>query len=371
MATLIANNNEAAVSRINLRPGINTLGRAEGNHHVIPHSSVSSRHCEIVVGDGTISVRDLGSTNGTFVDDKPIREANLTHGQRLKLGSTEFVVEASEVMAVPKPGALRVNIPPSASATGTDPPLLATGKTAAEAIASVMPLLDDEPSFYRQLPGAFLYPFNKRGMLLLSMGAIFFLILELALRFALLFKILIAVFTYGYLFAYMQRIISASAQGEDNVPDFPDVTEFWSDIILPFLLFAGTFAVAFAPPIAMAVLTRESEWFWLAMAPTIVICALYFPMALLAVAVTDNFLALSPHVVLPSIARVFVPYLVAWLILAVLVGIRFGGEWAMELVPVPFLPAVLMGFISLYLLVVEMRVLGLLFRTYRGRLGWL
>jgi hypothetical protein len=40
-------------------------------------------------------------------------------------------------------------------------------------------------------------------------------------------------------------------------------------------------------------------------------------------------------------------------------------------VPVPFVPAVVMGFISLYLLVVEMRVLGLLFRTYRGRLGWL
>ena len=99
MATLVANNGETAVSRIELQPGINTVGRAEGNHHVIPHDSVSSRHCEIVVSDGTISVRDLGSTNGTFVDDHRIQHANVAHGQCLKVGSAEFVVEAPEVPA--------------------------------------------------------------------------------------------------------------------------------------------------------------------------------------------------------------------------------------------------------------------------------
>ena len=87
MATLVANNNEAAISRTHLQPGINTVGRAPGNHHVIPHHSVSSRHCEIVVGDGPIAVRDLGSTNGTFLDDRPIQEAQSVYGQRLKFGS--------------------------------------------------------------------------------------------------------------------------------------------------------------------------------------------------------------------------------------------------------------------------------------------
>ena len=41
------------------------------------------------------------------------------------------------------------------------------------------------------------------------------------------------------------------------------------------------------------------------------------------------------------------------------------------LADIPFLPSVLMGFVSLYLLVVMMRVLGLLFRCHRARLGWL
>src|SRR6185503_2399087 len=102
-------------------------------------------------------------------------------------------------------------------------------------------------------PRAFAYPVNKHGLLRLAIGAIFFLIVEAAARFAFIFKITIFVFTYGYLFAYMQRIVSSSAQGEDDVPDFPDVTEFWSDIFLPFFLFTGTFVISFAPAIVVAI----------------------------------------------------------------------------------------------------------------------
>jgi hypothetical protein len=379
MATLVANNAEAPMSRIELQPGINLLGRAEGNHHIIRHSSVSSRHCEIVIHDGAINVRDLGSTNGTFIDDEPVQQASLAHGQRLRMGGVEFVVEAPEILTAPNGGRLRVTVPKTVSTTETAE-ALPTAHTAAAAIAAITPVMYEEPSFYRQIPGAFAYPFNKRGMFLLALGAGFFLIIALAGRAALFFRlsfiglllqILIFVFTYGYLFAYMQRIISTSAHGEDDVPDFPDITEFWSDILLPFFLFAGTLVVTFAPPIAVAIFMHDSQMFWYAMGITIVLCALYFPMALLAVAVTDNFLALSPHVVIPSIVRVLGPYLVAWLVLAMLAITGAGIKWAMGFVSVPILPAVVVEFVSLYLLFVEMRILGLMFRARRAELGWL
>jgi pSer/pThr/pTyr-binding forkhead associated (FHA) protein len=48
------------------------LGRREGNDQVLPDHRVSGQHCEIVVVPGPgnhLEVRDLGSTNGTFVDD--------------------------------------------------------------------------------------------------------------------------------------------------------------------------------------------------------------------------------------------------------------------------------------------------------------
>jgi hypothetical protein len=369
MATLVANNAEVPVSRVLLRAGMNTLGRAEGNHHVIPHASVSSRHCEMILTEGLILVRDLGSTNGTFVDGKQIAQAPLADGQRLRLGNVEYLVEAPEFAAAGS-GPLRVNISKNVNTVETaNAPAIAP--TAREVIAAMKPEVYEEPSFYRSLPRMLTYPFNKRGMALLAMGAIFFLIMNVAARFAFLFWIAIVVFTNGYLFAYMQRIVSSSAQGEDDVPDFPDVTEFWSDIVLPFLLFTGTFVVSFAPAIVVAVWMRESEMMWPAIIATVGLGILYFPMALLAVAVTDNFLALSPHVVVPSIALVLFPYLLACVVLGILVALRFALAYSLSFLPLPLVPSIIDGFVSLYLLVVEMRILGLLFRSYRGRLGWL
>src|SRR5689334_524756 len=114
MATLVANNAETAISRLTLQPGINTLGRSESNHHPIPHSSVSSRHCEIIINDRTALVRDLGSTNGTFIDDERVQQGALLSGQRLRLGNVEFVLDAPELTAV-NAGPLRVSLPrPSA-----------------------------------------------------------------------------------------------------------------------------------------------------------------------------------------------------------------------------------------------------------------
>ena len=48
-----------------------------------------------------------------------------------------------------------------------------------------------------------------------------------------------------------------------------------------------------------------------------------------------------------------------------------GAGFGLELVDIPVLPNVVLGFVSLYVLMVEMRVLGLMFRSYRERLGWL
>jgi len=241
-ATLIANNSETPVSRIHLQPGINTVGRAEGNHHVVSHASVSSRHCEIVVTDSAIAVRDLGSTNGTFVDDQPLQQGSVAHRQRLKLGNVEFVLEAPDVQAAPRPSPVRVAVAKPVPGAGAE--RLAAGPTAADAITALTPEVYEEPSFYRQIPGTFAYPFKRNGIILLVLGTILFTILDFLGGFKMLgrggiFSLLVSVISTGYLFAYMQKIIAHSAQGEDEMPDFPDFTDWWSDIILPFLLLPG------------------------------------------------------------------------------------------------------------------------------------
>jgi hypothetical protein len=370
MATLVANNRETTVGRIHLQRGINTIGRAEGNHHVIPHASVSSRHCEIIVHDAAIAVRDLGSTNGTFVDDKPLQQGNVAHGQRLKLGSVEFVVEAPEIAPAPRTGPMRVAVSRTAAVPVAETP--AAGRTAADAIAAITPVLKEEPSFYRQIPATFVYPFNKSGSIMLIIGSILFVVLDFLGSFSFYLQIV----GIGYLFAFMQKIISHSAQGEDELPPWPELTDFVSDILLPSLMLAGVFVVSLAPGLLLLFFGRDNPMLAVLAIPVFVIGALYLPMALLAVAVSDNFLALSPHIVLPSMIKVFLPYAVTFIVLAVLSGVRIGAGIGEALVPIQEVPwkiaaTLMMGFVSLYVLTVQMRILGLLFRAYRDRLGWL
>lgn len=54
---------------------------------------ISKRHCAVLFGDGKASVRDFDSTNGTFVNDVPVKgEANLKHNDILKVGPLTFRV---------------------------------------------------------------------------------------------------------------------------------------------------------------------------------------------------------------------------------------------------------------------------------------
>jgi len=82
---------------IDLKPGVNRLGRSDEVDFPIAHPTVSSLHCELVLGDGVVLLRDLESTNGTFVNDKPVREAQLSVGQVVRLGDVELLVESTEV----------------------------------------------------------------------------------------------------------------------------------------------------------------------------------------------------------------------------------------------------------------------------------
>jgi transcriptional regulator with GAF, ATPase, and Fis domain len=49
---------------------------------------MSRRHCEVETGDGAFILRDLGSSNGTFVNGIPVRERALQHGDRIRIGDS-------------------------------------------------------------------------------------------------------------------------------------------------------------------------------------------------------------------------------------------------------------------------------------------
>jgi pSer/pThr/pTyr-binding forkhead associated (FHA) protein len=90
-----------------LAPGLNRIGRNPTNEFRVADASISSFHCEISLApDNTVYVRDLASTNGTYIDGVQAVDGELRPGQILRLGTVEFTlarVTVAEPARVPEP----------------------------------------------------------------------------------------------------------------------------------------------------------------------------------------------------------------------------------------------------------------------------
>ena len=75
-----------------LSTGTFVLGRSSTCHFVVKDDTVSRRHGEIIVADGCLSVRDLDSRNGTYVDERRVEKSIVQNGQRLRFGSVPFLL---------------------------------------------------------------------------------------------------------------------------------------------------------------------------------------------------------------------------------------------------------------------------------------
>jgi predicted component of type VI protein secretion system len=94
---------------------------------------ISKRHCAILVKGGKVFLRDFGSTNGTFVNDEPVKtQRQLKHDDILKIGPLLFRVQMEATAPVDKPTPPPQG-KPAAEATGDD-----------ESIAAMLLSLQDE-----------------------------------------------------------------------------------------------------------------------------------------------------------------------------------------------------------------------------------
>ena len=97
------------------------VGRAATAGLVVPDSSVSRQHARLFQRDGRWWAEDLGATNGTLLNDKPLTTATvLAPGDRLKLGGTtlQLVPAATTTLPSPQPPAPASPLPARVPATG-------------------------------------------------------------------------------------------------------------------------------------------------------------------------------------------------------------------------------------------------------------
>jgi pSer/pThr/pTyr-binding forkhead associated (FHA) protein len=80
-----------------------TVGRVSDNTFEIPEASVSSHHAEIILQGNDVLIKDLNSTNGTFINGNQVTEAVLKPGQILRLGTIEMRLETNDGTPPPPP----------------------------------------------------------------------------------------------------------------------------------------------------------------------------------------------------------------------------------------------------------------------------
>jgi hypothetical protein len=124
MAKLVVLTQSMAGRSCELAAERTTIGRVEDNAFQIAEPSVSNRHCEILLRGSDVVVKDLNSTNGTFINgEKVADEAILKPGQTLRLGNIDLRLEVPGAPAAPAAPAA----PPPPSSPKKEPARAATG----------------------------------------------------------------------------------------------------------------------------------------------------------------------------------------------------------------------------------------------------
>jgi pSer/pThr/pTyr-binding forkhead associated (FHA) protein len=92
-----------------------SIGRGPDNAIVINNPSVSARHAQLQLAGETYRLKDLGSTNGTHVNGKPVTETLLSFDDRIRFGATEARYEGDKSGSRPLPQPEEITARPAES----------------------------------------------------------------------------------------------------------------------------------------------------------------------------------------------------------------------------------------------------------------
>ncbi|MFP4225376.1 MAG: hypothetical protein ACLFRF_01490 [Desulfobacterales bacterium] len=216
---------------------------------------------------------------------------------------------------------------------------------------------------------AIMFPFQRSGWPILICGTLLSVLINI-LSFVPLIGFIVALFGAGYFASYYIDIVGFTMTHNDDVPDWPSLTDLWDDIITPFFRICGLIVLSFWPIIIVPFLVEtESPQFTPVLIGVIALGCLYFPMAVIALQAFGTLGGAMPHVVIPAVIRAMPGYLLGVLALAmVFVGCTFAEGLTAE---IPFAGWVLTAFIGLYGLMCQARLIGLIYRHYEHKIGWL
>jgi len=278
-------------------------------------------------------------------------------------------------------------------------------------------------SFGDELRAALKYPLSGEGKWILILGALFLWVAGFAGWRG-------KVFAYGYMYAYFGKACSLSALGREAAPGWPSFTNWYDDLMAPMQYFTAARLLSIAPALIFlftfrpvdpmsfllgedletsvdaemrdtdleeempeAAILRDPQaniddirhrneirrrdrenqkmWTMAAVTPYYVLSILgqiYLPMALLALLLFRNFSVLNPLFVFASIGKVRSQYFVAYAILTVAEILSILAVVLDE--AIPFVGPIIVLPFWIFVMIVEMRVLGSLYFENQKKLNW-
>jgi pSer/pThr/pTyr-binding forkhead associated (FHA) protein len=115
MPKLVVHSGSPQAREYELKAGANSVGRDDDNDFTIDDPSVSSFHAQIIMDGSSVSIKDLGSTNGTFVLHSQVKEGVIQPGQFIRLGNVFLVFKADSPASRLAPGDAPAVIPTAAA----------------------------------------------------------------------------------------------------------------------------------------------------------------------------------------------------------------------------------------------------------------
>jgi two-component system, NtrC family, response regulator HydG len=97
--TLITSAGPAKGAAFSLDRAETSIGRDQTNCVVLADRSVSPRHCVLLCNEGGVTIRDVDPANPSFVNGLPASEQMLAHGDRIRIGTSTFVLTVEPVAA--------------------------------------------------------------------------------------------------------------------------------------------------------------------------------------------------------------------------------------------------------------------------------
>jgi hypothetical protein len=402
------------------------VGRSRDNKVRLPHKSVSRHHAVIREEEGRLIVKDLASSYGTYVNEEKVTEGTAEDGDVVRFGRIRMVYETKRRLptppgyAPPPANGSRAESTPDSEATpvadeadngagegrpcdkhpgknlslvcpkcrlrfcdscvnrlevsGAEKSFCPYCKEACKPLGLYQIEEDrrkarESQTFFSRLPEIMGHPFSASAAPVLIVGTLLYLATAYLARYSVWLTLPIIF----YVVAFLHNIVGAAADGDEELPSWPNPGDPWDGVVRPALMFTLSAGVAFLPLIAYlwhvhdaGLYARPSAVF-----PLTAWALIYLPFSVLSTATADHFSGANPIRVLSAFSRLHFKFMFAAILALVMVGVRFAlANVVGAFIALPALPELMTGFFTSYFLLLELRLLGILYHTNRNELRW-